>query len=163
MEGDRHCSILASDRKNKKDQKKSSKQTSRWLPQTWGSQATNLMRHKNRQNWSKSTSHNPWLFELVQVNMNFSGSPLRWLRGQKNPKLLRIIKTIFSKRSSRRLTGSDCSKFLFCCLWFRPALLRQNILHILQFYLHKRHDSLSICYCKSFRKMVRTVLLNVID
>ena len=31
VEGGRHCFILASD-KNKKDQKKSSKQTSRWLP-----------------------------------------------------------------------------------------------------------------------------------
>ena len=107
-EGGRHWFILESD-KNEKDQKKSLKQTSRWLPQT-----------EQQTNGSKSTNHKPWPFEFVQVNIRFLEGPLKWLTEQKNPKFLRTITTIFGEQLLP-FYSSDCSKFLYCWLWFRPT------------------------------------------
>ena len=76
-EGGRHYFILGSD-KNKKDHKKSSKQSSRWLPQT--------KQRRNKQNGSKSTNHKLWPFEPVQVNICFLRGPLDdWRNKHKIP------------------------------------------------------------------------------
>ena len=42
------------------------------------------LKHRNTQNRSKSTNHQPWTFELVEVNVCFLRGPLRWLTAVKN-------------------------------------------------------------------------------
>ena len=59
-EGGRHCFVLASDT-NKKDQKKSSKQTSRLYSETGRLQATNLETQKNQIHQSQTTENHDLL------------------------------------------------------------------------------------------------------
>ena len=114
--------------------KKFSKQTSRWLPQT-------------EQQTKRIEVHQPWPFEVVQVNICFLGGPLRLLTEQKKQKFLRKIKTILGERPSP-FYSSESSKFPYCWLWFRPT--PTLIKTFFQLNLHKRNDSLFIY----FRKLV---------
>ena len=85
---------------NKKDQKKSSKQTSQWLPKLviTSNDASEMQKNKMDRN-PPITNHD--LFNLfTEVNMGFLGGLLRWLTEQKNPKFLQIIKTISGEQPS---------------------------------------------------------------
>ena len=136
-EGGGHCFILASEMNNK-DQKKSLKQTSQWLPKLLITIAMTLVKCRNKQNGSKSTNHKPWPFELVHWSKHaFPRRSAKMIDGTEKPKIpsnnknhLWWVVIAFS---------SDCWKFLYCCLWFC------------------HHDSLCVCYFISFRKMVHKV------
>ena len=99
----------------------------------WQSQATNLVKCRNKQ---KSQTMTFWTYSLKYKHV-FPRRSAKMIDGTEKPKIPSNNKNHLWWAA---ITFSlDCSNFFYCWLWFC------------------HHDSLCICYCISFRKMVRKV------